>query len=860
MRIFISYAHADKAWYDRLSRHIESTIRANADNDCEIFSDRDIAAGEAWDDRIRQEIGDADLVILLGTAAFVSSVYITGVEVPLILAKSNQAALFPILVTSVAAEHAPELQRIQWKPTGTSLAKLLETPVFDDHLLELMNELGRRVRRIKRTSNTSFRSPVSAGGATSFSANSLTNIDTLAAVPFVRISFVGLGRDQFKVEVEARTPPGPFELAQATLQLDARTSAQKYCDAIFQNKNVDRVLAPLQLDAKKRHVPIRIQLVFDRSAHFLDQIAWETLTWNNRPLGMSGDFVFSRQFSFPDADYGELEIKPKDQIRYCRMSLSGEPEEVEPDLRWSSPPALGSAAGHEFPDVWEWPDINATVPRFRSLLRNDEVVYLAWSAAIDVHDATRLYVPWPKAGVLGKAPVEDLCAEITRLGAEQPSLVILSPRTERNTEINRLLGYELAAARVPAVLVPVGEVPAEAWELMLLGLVADLKRHGIIDLAVTSARRLATESGFSLILYLRSRSARLWYEPSFVDMRGDTVDARQVFAALNSAFLSNQGAQGDAADHQTWAPACVALVGSNLDRAMSLSRRDMARDMAKKHGFALSRTDREDLETVAEYVFVSQARSTSPIPHVEEFVKIARDYLIRNFGENDDFSKKSLFQISQIIWSRRDQDPDDVFAMLARLKIGVYLTTYYNRIIENVLEEMHRTPRTLSFVRGCEPADHAHYRAFDEPTVASPLVYHCFGLLEKPESILVSKSDFLDFFATFCQRRENDELTIQIRAMLASSTLLILGFRPNSSELRLLLAIYRNIQGRGLSRRRTHVAVQIDPEDDHTIDPEDARSFYRGLLSEFGDDVYLYWGKPEEFLKALQTNCPELFL
>lgn len=863
MQIFISYAHADRAWYDRLRPHIDSAVRANAGAECRIFSDQNIQAGEAWDDRIRGEIRDADLMILLGTAAFVSSKYISTTELPLILAKSNQAALFPILVTSVSADYAAELRRIQWQPSGSSLAQLAETPEFDEHLLQLMNDLGRRVRDIKRTSMSSFRQPTAAAQPPQLcSGMEMLPSRSFGEIPFVRVNFAGIGRDLFHVEIEARTPQGHFDAVPMTLQLDAKTSAQNYCDRIFSNVNARRMLGPLIQDAMLRRTPIRIQFVFDRTARYLDQIAWETLLWNDRPLGMSSDYIFSRQFSFPDADSGDLQIKPKGEISYCRVYLCGEPQEVDADIRWSSPLLLGPQNSRKFPEIWEFSySDGAMLAPLNKQLREAEVIYLAWAAAIDTDKADQLLIPWPhKRGELVRAPVEALCDRIAAFGAEQPSLIILAPRSERNTEINRLFAHELAAAHVPAVLAPVGEVPPEVWETLLSRLADDLEQHGVIDLAVSAARTYASQHGFSLILYLRSRSARLWYRPSFVNMSGEVVDAGRVLNQLGEA-LSTQDPTSGELEKPIWPPPCIALVGSNLSRELSLSRREIAVAMAKKYGFSLSRKDREDLETVAEYVFVSQPRISDARPHVSAFVDVTKNYLIRRFADDadEDLSDKSLYEISQLIWSRRKKSSKDVFDKLGRLKVSAYLTSYYHKHLESALDQKKRTPTSANFRRDAE-ANALHVDHYDPPTIASPLVYHCFGSFERQESILVSKSDYLDFFAAFCRRNVSDDVTADIRAMLASSMLLILGFRPNSSELRLLLAIYRELAGRSLSHRRTHIAVQIDPEDDHTIDPEKARSFYQGLMSEFGKDVYLYWGTTEEFLCELEKAHPNIFL
>jgi hypothetical protein len=77
---------------------------------------------------------------------------------------------------------------------------------------------------------------------------------------------------------------------------------------------------------------------------------------------------------------------------------------------------------------------------------------------------------------------------------------------------------------------------------------------------------------------------------------------------------------------------------------------------------------------------------------------------------------------------------------------------------------------------------------------------------------------------------------------------LFLGFRLDEWDFRV---IYRTIlqQEGDRSSNYTNVAVQIDPEEGRSVEPERARRF---LERYFGSrNITIYWGSTENFVKEL---------
>src|SRR5919205_267938 len=109
VRVFLSYAHEDRAWCERLLNHL-GWLRQTGQ--LAVFDDQQIKAGEGWDARIRGELEQADIVVPLVSPAFLGSRYCTVVE--LLAALEGGARVVPVVLDHVdfAALPLSELQAL----------------------------------------------------------------------------------------------------------------------------------------------------------------------------------------------------------------------------------------------------------------------------------------------------------------------------------------------------------------------------------------------------------------------------------------------------------------------------------------------------------------------------------------------------------------------------------------------------------------------------------------------------------------------------------------------------------------------------------------------------------------------------
>ncbi len=96
MNIFIAFANQDRDVRDKLLRQMNLVKDRQGWN---IWSDKEIKAGEKWDAEIQQRLLDSEVVILLLSTDFFNSKYIVEAELPEIVAKhkSGNCHIIPII-------------------------------------------------------------------------------------------------------------------------------------------------------------------------------------------------------------------------------------------------------------------------------------------------------------------------------------------------------------------------------------------------------------------------------------------------------------------------------------------------------------------------------------------------------------------------------------------------------------------------------------------------------------------------------------------------------------------------------------------------------------------------------------------
>lgn len=95
--VFISYSHEDESYKDKLEKHLSILKRNNV---IETWHDRKIIPGEEWDKKIKTELENAKIILLLVSVDFLSSNYCYDIEIKRAVERHDkgEAILIPVML------------------------------------------------------------------------------------------------------------------------------------------------------------------------------------------------------------------------------------------------------------------------------------------------------------------------------------------------------------------------------------------------------------------------------------------------------------------------------------------------------------------------------------------------------------------------------------------------------------------------------------------------------------------------------------------------------------------------------------------------------------------------------------------
>ena len=99
LKVFISYSHKDEEIKNELDNHLVGLSRSEL---IDVWNDRQLIAGEEWDETIIEELKAADIIILLVSVNFLNSKYIWEKEVAIAMErhKAKTARVIPVIASS----------------------------------------------------------------------------------------------------------------------------------------------------------------------------------------------------------------------------------------------------------------------------------------------------------------------------------------------------------------------------------------------------------------------------------------------------------------------------------------------------------------------------------------------------------------------------------------------------------------------------------------------------------------------------------------------------------------------------------------------------------------------------------------
>ena len=207
------------------------------------------------------------------------------------------------------------------------------------------------------------------------------------------------------------------------------------------------------------------------------------------------------------------------------------------------------------------------------------------------------------------------------------------------------------------------------------------------------------------------------------------------------------------------------------------SRSEIAKKWADESSFPLE--DPHDLARVAQFVATTALDANVP-----------REKIL------DELKKAAVPNFRTI---------DEPHRILAELPLEIYITTDYHDFMVQALKSRNRDPRQ-ELCRWSEilRREKSMFDGDFKISIANPVVFHLYGHMGVPESLLLAEDDYLDFLVGLL--KEPRPIPPRIEQAFARASLLFLGYRLTDLEFRVLLRTLATVKQHEDYR---HVAVQL---------------------------------------------------
>jgi hypothetical protein len=386
-----------------------------------------------------------------------------------------------------------------------------------------------------------------------------------------------------------------------------------------------------------------------------------------------------------------------------------------------------------------------------------------------------------------------------------------------------------------------GNISMETVASFMPAFFTELQRDGQIDRALSVARGQvrARLDYWMPALFMRLKSGRIWYVPGF----GDEKAGFEKWPALVRSVRRGQ---------------CTPILGNGLIEYLLGSNRDIARRWAETYHYPMAPHERESLPQVSQYLAVNQDRG---FPY-DELGEYLRSFIQEQFRPDlpPDLlnGRASLDQLIEAVGAKHRQgEALDVHKILAQLPLPIFITTTPDSLLTSALKEAGKDPQVVlcPWNEYIEQVESIYDREPDYvPSDKRPLVYHLFGKLDEPDSVVLTEDDYFDFLIGVTGNK--DLIPPVIRRALTDTALLFLGFQLDEWNFRVIFRSIISRQGSSRRDRYAHIAAQIEPEEGQLMEPERARRYLENYFSK-GADISLFWGSPDDFITELNTRWNE---
>ncbi len=130
--------------------------------------------------------------------------------------------------------------------------------------------------------------------------------------------------------------------------------------------------------------------------------------------------------------------------------------------------------------------------------------------------------------------------------------------------------------------------------------------------------------------------------------------------------------------------------------------------------------------------------------------------------------------------------PSPMLRALAEMGFPLVITTNYDQLFERALIAVGKQPRVAVYKPNPEVTD--DYR---DPTAESPIVFKIHGDIQRPETIVITDEDYIQFVLRMSDKDPYDPVPLTLKYYLTGWTTLFVGYSLLDYNLRLLFKTLR---------------------------------------------------------------------
>lgn len=619
-------------------------------------------------------------------------------------------------------------------------------------------------------------------------------------------------------------------------ELNADDYAQILSNALWQDADAAQFYAQVKTSVESAELLLRVRLFVSTDAPELHALRWELL---REPHGeawcFSEKILFSRYIA--GADWRPIRLKPKAQLRALVVAAGGKNIDeyglAEVDVVGELQRArngLGNIAVDILGDATPT-SLDNLILQIRE--HKPDVLYLAAHGALHKRTGEALLYLQDDEGNVNVVKGAEFAQRLRELN-ELPRLIVLASCESAGTGASQgdpstALAPLLNQAGVPAVIAMQGKISMDTVEKLMPTFFSELSQDGQLDRALAAARRSVRneDDAWMPALFLRLKGGRLWYEAGFGMGEADFGKWQSLVHSL---------ARGE----------CTPIIGSGVADKLYGGNAWLARRLADENQFPLAAYQLDDLPTVSQYLSLAQ----SPTYAREQVQEQMRQELLR--GQDIEQQNLSLPKLLKYVSERANAD--EAHHILAELNCPLYITANPDNLLSLALSAANKPPTTVFCPWKRNPDDLDALFSI-QPTVDNPLVYHILGHFKDKDSLVLTEDDYFQYLIGVTLNKKL--VPPVVREATVNSALLFLGFQLTDWSFRVLFRLIMSQGGRRRLDEYTHVAVQVEPEEHSSINPDQAKAYLEKYFEGHGN-FSIYWGTATDFLKELRERMKNI--